>query len=400
MYFKLNQLAMVSLLTVGVVGTASANVYIDHNDEGIRENSILVVKSDLNKDEIKNPKFVWKDEKGTIVGLGKKLIVTPDILGNSQNLTACISYINQNDLTSSIQCSNEMSLNNVQTLDAFAPRINEKEVSDVLVGKFIAATEVVNLSYSVYNKGETTPIDESEITAATYQWRIDGALVKTVTSPSNKQFLVPETFDNDEDPGTPEVPVEAGMPLTVSISVTLSSEAGGGSGIGGDNFTIQENFPGGNVADNYYRPMLSIETEYDEGDEATESEFIVRTDGNGVATDEMTGDDVYGFAALPQDIAAQECTNRGLRLVSNPTAFSSYLTVETAGGKTEHWPYDVRMLWSSEKDATEPGSYFNYYNAVGYIYNTPSDSTGGGEFKVVGQDPASLALVVCEDIPK
>lgn len=87
MYFKLNQLAMVSLLTVGVVGTASANVYIDHNDEGIRENSILVVKSDLNKDEIKNPKFVWKDEKGTIVGLGKKLIVTPDILGNSQNLT-------------------------------------------------------------------------------------------------------------------------------------------------------------------------------------------------------------------------------------------------------------------------------------------------------------------------
>lgn len=53
MYFKLNQLAVISLISVGVVGTASANVYIEHQGQEIYPNTVLTVKSDLQEDQIK-----------------------------------------------------------------------------------------------------------------------------------------------------------------------------------------------------------------------------------------------------------------------------------------------------------------------------------------------------------
>ncbi len=55
MYFKLNQLAVISLISVGVVGTASANVYIEHQGQEIYPNTVLTVKSDLQEDQIKKP---------------------------------------------------------------------------------------------------------------------------------------------------------------------------------------------------------------------------------------------------------------------------------------------------------------------------------------------------------
>ncbi|TDM51895.1 hypothetical protein [Aliivibrio fischeri] len=387
MYFKLNQLAMVSLLSVGVVGTASANVYIDHQNQNIHQGSVLTAKTDLTSEQLQNPKVIWKDEKGVVIGTGKQLSITPDILGNSQNVMACMSYINPEDQASNVECSDVLPLE-IQTLVG-DPRIHETTISNVLVGKFIAPTEEVTLSFDVIDPDSAdgdTPLTDDQIESAKYTWKIDGVTIYETEDKSDKSVTIPETYGD----GPVKNPVTPDQKLTVYISVIPTEEVGSGAGGTAVDFDISENFPGGNIADNYYRPMLASETMYDE-----ESKNIVNTDENGVATS-ATGEGVYGFAALPQAQAKLECENRSpkLRLVENATDFAAYLRSNTTSdGLTEHWPYDVRMFWTNEKDDSDLGQVFDYFNGVGYI--TPDT-----DFKVIGQDPDSLALVVCEDIPE
>ncbi|MEZ9627345.1 hypothetical protein [Aliivibrio fischeri] len=384
MYFKLNQLAMVSLLSVGVVGTASANVYIDHQNQNIHQGSVLTAKTDLTSEQLQNPKVIWKDEKGVVIGTGKQLSITPDILGNSQNVMACMSYINPEDQASNVECSDVLPLE-IQTLVG-DPRIHETTISDVLVGKFIAPTEEVTLSFDVIDpdSGDDTPLTDEQIESAKYTWKIGDVVIKETTDKDDKKITIPETY------GTPAQPVTPDLTLKVFISVLPTDEVGSGSGQAYAEFDISENFPGGNIADNYYRPMLASETMYDE-----ESKNIVNTDENGVATS-ATGDGVYGFAALPQAQAKLECESRSpkLRLADDATVFSNYLnTNTTAGGLTEHWPYDVRVFWTNTEDTSELGQVFDYFMGVAYL-------TDDAAFSPLGQDPDSLALVVCEDIPE
>ncbi|MFA1562647.1 hypothetical protein [Aliivibrio fischeri] len=390
MYFKLNQLAMVSLLSVGVVGTASANVYIDHQNQNIHQGSVLTAKSDLTPDQMQNPKVAWKDEKGSIIGTGKQLSATPDILGNSQNVMACISYINPEDQASNIECSDVLPLD-VQTFIG-DPRIHETMISGLTVGKFVAPTETVTLSFDVMDAdnpaGADVPLTDDQIDEVTYTWFIGNEMVKEVNDKSDKSLIVPTTY------GSPAKPVTPDLTLKVFVTVMPTSDVGSGSGKGQGEFDISENYPGGNIADGYYRPMLASETMYDE-----KSKNIVNTDENGIATtgvDTGPSDNVYGFAAIPHSQAVIECESRTpkLRLVDDATVFSNYLNTNTSvGGLTEHWPNDVRYFWTNTEDhSDELADYYGYFMGVAYL-------TVDSQFKALGQDPDSLALVVCEDIP-
>ncbi|MUH95619.1 hypothetical protein GNP63_03495 [Aliivibrio fischeri] len=391
MYFKLNQLAMVSLLSVGVVGTASANVYIDHQNQNIHQGSVLTAKSDLTSDQMQNPKVVWKDEKGVIIGTGKQLSVTPDILGNSQNVMACMSYINPEDQASNIECSSALPLE-VQTFIG-DPRIHETTVSELTVGKFIAPTESVTLSFKVTDAdnpdGADEPLTDAQIDSATYTWFIDGEKVYETEDKTEKTFVVPETY------GTPAKPVTPDLKLDVFVTVMPTSDVGSGSGRGRGEFDISENYPGGNIAGNYYRPMLASETIYDE-----DTKNIVNTDEHGIATDEVDAgpsDSIYGFAAIPHSQAVIECESRApkLRLADKATDFATFLNANTSeGGLTVDWPYDVRYFWTNTEDhSDELAEYYGYFMGVAYL-------TVDEQFKALGQDPDSLALVVCEDIPE
>ncbi|WP_394134959.1 hypothetical protein [Aliivibrio fischeri] len=387
MYFKLNQLAVISLISVGVVGTASANVYIEHQGQEIYPNTVLTVKSDLQEDQIKNPEYIWKDEKNVIVGSGSQLKVTPEILGNSQVLSACVSYINKLEDTSAIECSDNLSLNNVSTYNLQTkdkdPRIGNTTISSILVGKFIAPTETVTLDFDVFDPDSTTPdepLTMDDFTDTEYKWFINGTLVHSTTNKNEINYTIPEKYND----GTGDVDVVAGMNLVVAVSVTVTDDFGSGSADDAKPFVIQENYPGGNIADKYYRPMLESETTFDE-----QPENIVFTNGDGVEVPESAS--AYGFAALKIDQAIKECNNRGLELVKDATEFSNYMNAHSvAGGETEHWPNNIRMFWSSVLDTEEPGIYFGNYMTVGY-------DDDKADFEVFSQSPNSLALVVCED---
>ncbi|GIU31397.1 Ig-like domain-containing protein [Shewanella schlegeliana] len=132
----------------------------------------------------------------------------------------------------------------------------------------------------------------------------------------------------------------------------------------------------------YHRPLLASETHFDESVDS--KEYIVYTDEFG---NQVTGPTEYGYAALKVETAIDECKRRGKQLVSSANQFNDYMNEHHAEAST--WPL-VRFFWTSELDTDEVGSWFNYRLAIGELVEP-------GGFEIRGQDPDSLAFVVCEN---
>ncbi|EJG1885728.1 hypothetical protein BS049_RS23695, partial [Vibrio parahaemolyticus] len=121
-------------------------------------------------------------------------------------------------------------------------------------------------------------------------------------------------------------------------------------------------------------------------EEDTKAE-IVYVDSTGTTQMPGPGPDIYGYAAVDIDVAIAECQLRGEELASNPTSLAAYLN--EGNDETSTWPLNFRYFWTSQKDTSELGLVFNYYESV--FFN--DDTT---KFEISGQDPRAKAFVICE----
>ncbi|MFA1562802.1 Ig-like domain-containing protein [Aliivibrio fischeri] len=266
---------------------------------------------------------------------------------------------------------------------------NKGEIEGIEVGSTNVNTELV-FDGSLFNS--TSVIDVSSAEVLDFQIiQKDG--YDYVVKNKQRQFRALATLSD----GSSDVDITSSDDLIWSTSdpnlATVSNDSGNkgnvfGKELGSDSLIATFNgkvkkFPF--KVESFYRdPLLIEETIIDEIDGGLNNEILyVDEYGNEVSG---PGPGIRSYSTLKYYDAVNECKNRGEVLASNQMQFRNFMNSHPK--QTTYWPL-MRGFWTSILDSSWAGGVFDYHLQV-------AERDNSGIFIVYGQDPNSLAFIVCE----
>lgn len=364
-------MAITTIFSMNSYASSESLVNVDMARDAIGHK--LVIDSHESKNQ--TSKYIWLNDANEKIGDGKVLYLSEDVQKQSDYVVGCERRTDHDENVIFEGCSKELSL-----LDLEGSERDERPVvSNIKLSGFPAIGSVITATYDFT---DSDPGDVEDPSKARFQWQFAKKSSPTVWEDlagfvGDPNFVIP-----NEGPGPTQL--HAGDFIRVIIEARTQEPAQGivtSNKLTSNAFMIYENYPGGNIVDSYFRPLMIDETSVIESELETH-----RVDATGETS---TAGDAYKFSVIGQGAAETACTELGLTLVEDPEKFATLMNAEGkpgSGGLASAWPKH-KIFWTSRK---VPDSIWGDYYAIGF-----EDSSG--EFEVAPTPIDAHGLVVCTD---